>query len=406
MARSLNHEDDRMEYEDDNCIPGVGSESDFEDEASFIRRRLQGTVNSSNQGESSAAHSRSGFSILQLHDETMPKQSPEPRRTRAAIAHPRQVLLLTPAKRTLLLAPAKKMISPSEMRANASLDQKTLIAYAEDCRAGVCFHLQRILSEFCNEWGVTIGQIAPNSNQMILGAAIVAEQEGFELNVHQLHNMEVEREVLPYQLSSRVWIPFSLRSTPPALRRPRIFSDVESWQIKILRRYACNPPPLFPLLDANIPLGPRARASRKRGARETGVPNDRAHSFVGELEDMIRAIMDVQLDSSLKLSSRVELLVKQKEEDAAVIHQLQVDFARAEDAATEATRSVNDMLILQSDLILAELKLQFPEEDWFSLTRSMYISIWMMKRKWLQRWMPKGRLRKVQLKGTRGAERV
>ncbi|KDP34410.1 hypothetical protein JCGZ_12691 [Jatropha curcas] len=65
----------------------------------------------------------------------------------------------------------------------------------------------------------------------------------------------------------------------------------------------------------------------------------------------------------LKLSARVELLLKRGEEDVTTIQLLKVDLARVEDAAAVAIRSVNDMPLHQSDLIIAELRTRFPDGD-------------------------------------------
>ncbi|KDP45086.1 hypothetical protein JCGZ_18528 [Jatropha curcas] len=84
-------------------------------------------------------------------------------------------------------------------------------------------------------------------------------------------------------------------------------------------------------------------------------------------KDKIQSISmdrDAHLDSSLKLSARVEQFIKQEEERIVTIQQLQADLARVDDTASVITRSVNDMLLHQSDLIVVELQSRFLDKDW------------------------------------------
>ncbi|KDP44353.1 hypothetical protein JCGZ_20033 [Jatropha curcas] len=62
------------------------------------------------------------------------------------------------------------------------------------------------------------------------------------------------------------------------------------------------------------------------------------------MKDKIQSISkdrDTHLDSSLKLSARVEQLIKQEEEHIVTIQQLQADLARVEDTAFVITRSID-----------------------------------------------------------------
>ncbi|KDP45093.1 hypothetical protein JCGZ_18535 [Jatropha curcas] len=86
-----------------------------------------------------------------------------------------------------------------------------------------------------------------------------------------------------------------------------------------------------------------------------------------DLKDKIQSISKdraTHLDSSLKLSARVEQLIKQEGECIVTIQQLQADLAWVEDTAAVITCSVNDMLLHQSNLIVTKLQSGFLDKDW------------------------------------------
>ncbi|KDP38793.1 hypothetical protein JCGZ_05129 [Jatropha curcas] len=100
---------------------------------------------------------------------------------------------------------------------------------------------------------------------MILGASIVAKQQGFELNVHQLHSMFNffwrGLEDHPHLITQKDYNIFPLKSTfLKGWWKEKFFlvGHLQGFGIQSLKCYARNTPPLVPLLDVNIPLSLKA----------------------------------------------------------------------------------------------------------------------------------------------------
>ncbi|KDP33131.1 hypothetical protein JCGZ_13578 [Jatropha curcas] len=119
--------------------------------------------------------------------------------------------------------------------------------------------------------------------------------------------------------------------------------------------------------DAFISTGPVARAIAAQCALPANMECLEAieeEPFLDQIDSGPLMDRATHLNSSLKLSARVEQLVKKEDEQVVIIHQLCSNLARAEANVDEATRSLNDILLHQADLIITKLWARFPDEDW------------------------------------------
>ncbi|KDP31503.1 hypothetical protein JCGZ_15423 [Jatropha curcas] len=124
------------------------------------------------------------------------------------------------------------------------------------------------------------------------------------------------------------------------------------------------------------PFGMKANARLDRKTLILYVEDYRAgalkHScFVGDLEEKIRSLIknrDTHSKASLRASAQVDELSSRVEEGEAAVCQARADVVCAKENVDFATRAVNDMLMRQSDLILAKPHSRFLEGDWASMS--------------------------------------
>ncbi|KDP45096.1 hypothetical protein JCGZ_18538 [Jatropha curcas] len=102
-------------------------------------------------------------------------------------------------------------------------------------------------------------------DNLILG--VVDSESDFEDEIDLIRRRL--QEISPF-IRRGFRIPSNWSRGAPQLRLPWVLTTVEARQVKALKRYALNPPPNVPLLDAKIALGLKTRVSKMRGLQETG----------------------------------------------------------------------------------------------------------------------------------------